>query len=447
MSIRYQLLLPVLLILVGVVGIGLGSAYSAARLATRQIETRLRSVARFIVEDSWFPLRENVLRRLSPLSGAEYLLQGPPRLASREPLLEVNVQPLPIAEQWHELTLGAPVQVEGVRYLASGIRLSRGEAAGQVLYIFYPESLWRDALWEAAWPSLLLGSLLGLAALALAGWQARYLSRRIAALEQATRAIASGDFTPMPLPPGQDELRDLAHSVNDMAGQLARLQEAIRRTERLHLLGQLAGGLAHQLRNSLTGALLAVQLHRSETAGDTPALEVALRELTLLETQVRRLLDLGKTQQTHRQPCDLTERISQAVELLRPRCQHAKIQLDWRPPGPCLAVLDQGQWDQLLVNLLTNAIEAAGPHGQVRVTLQPPLPSTGAIVLEVADNGPGPAEAIASRLGEPFLTTKPEGVGLGLAVARQIVEAHGGQLTWRRQAGWTIFRVQGENPS
>ncbi|MFQ3592115.1 MAG: HAMP domain-containing sensor histidine kinase [Gemmataceae bacterium] len=445
MRIRVQLLLPVALILFGVVGIGIGSAYSATRLATRQIEARLRSVARFVVEDSWFPLRENVLRRLSPLSGAEYLLDCEPRLASRETLVEVNVVPLPIADHWQDLTLGAPVQVEGVRYLASGIRLSRGDSAGQVLYIFYPESLWRDALWEAAWPSLLLGSLLGLAALGLAWWQARHLSRRIDALEQATRAIASGDFTPMPLPPGEDELSDLARSVNDMAGQLARLQEAIRRTERLHLLGQLAGGLAHQLRNSLTGARLAVQLHRSETPGDSPALEVALRELTLLETQVRRLLDLGKTPPTHRQACDLSERVTQAVELLQPRCQHAKIQLDWQSPGSCRAVVDAGQWDQVILNLLTNAIEAAGPGGLIRVSLHPPLPPAKLLVLEVADNGPGPQEAIVTRLFEPFVTTKPEGVGLGLAVARQIVEAHGGRLTWRREAGWTIFRAQWEN--
>lgn len=441
MRIRHQLLLPVVLMLIGVIGICVGSAYSATRLATRQIEGRLRSVARFVAEDSWFPLRENVLRRLSPLSGAEYLLDGSPRVASREMLPEVDVTRLPVADHWQELTLGPPVEVEGVRYLCSGIRLSRGDASGQVLYIFYPESLWRDALWEAAWPSLLLGSLLGLAALGLASWQARNLSRRIDALERATRSIASGDFTPMPLPPGNDELRDLAQSVNDMARQLSRLQDAIRRTERLHLLGQLAGGLAHQLRNSLTGARLAVQLHRSETPGDAPALEVALRELTLLETHVKRLLDLGKTQETLRQPCDLTERITQAVELLQPRCHHAKIQLDWTPPGPCLASLDQGQWDQVIVNLLNNAIEAAGPGGTVQVTLQE-LPG---IVLEVADDGPGPDEAIASRLFEPFLTTKPEGVGLGLAVARQIVEAHGGQLLWRREAGRTVFRVQWEN--
>jgi signal transduction histidine kinase len=436
MRIRSQLLLPVLLMLLGLAGICLGTAYSAARLATHQIEVRLRSTAQFISEDRWFPLRENVLKRMGSLSGAEYLLDSSPPIASLDALPNSVPPGLPIAEDWRDLTLGSVWEIHGVRYLCSGLRLRRDENA--VLYILYPEHLWSDARWQAIWPSLLLGSILGMAALGLAWVQARRISRRIGELERATRAIAAGDFTPMPLPAGQDELRDLAHSVNDMAGQLMRLQEAIRRTERLHLLGQLAGGLAHQLRNGLTGARLAVQLHRSETPEEAPGLEVALRELSLLETHVKRLLDLGKAQAMDRQPCDLVDLITQTVGRLQPRCGHAKIALDWQPPGSCPVVLDVGQWEQVLVNLLTNAVEAAGPGGSVRVSLAGPTP----IVLEVADDGPGPEPELVERLFEPFTTNKPEGVGLGLAVSRQIVEGHGGRLTWRREGRQTVFRVE-----
>src|SRR5437016_766027 len=78
---------------------------------------------------------------------------------------------------------------------------------------------------------------------------ARSLARRIEELERRTRLIAAGDFGPMTLPSRHDELRDLGQSVNDMAGKLAQFQETIRTTERLRLLGQVSGGLAHQLRN------------------------------------------------------------------------------------------------------------------------------------------------------------------------------------------------------
>src|SRR5262245_36667236 len=172
MRIRTQLLLPVLLLLAGIAGISAGTALSAARLATRQIEARLRSVAHFVADDAWFPLRENILRRLGSLSGAEYLLNSSPPLASFDDAPDALPPDVPVADHWQGLTLGTLVRVGGVSYFCSGIRLKRGDNAGDVLYIFYPESLWSDARWEAIWPSLLLGSALGIAALALALWQA-----------------------------------------------------------------------------------------------------------------------------------------------------------------------------------------------------------------------------------------------------------------------------------
>src|SRR5438445_488651 len=83
-------------------------------------------------------------------------------------------------------------------------------------------------------------------ALVLAAGAAQRLGRRVRALERRTRLIAGGDFSPMPLPARDDELRDLTRSVNEMAQQLARYQETVRQSERLRLLGQVGGGLAHQ---------------------------------------------------------------------------------------------------------------------------------------------------------------------------------------------------------
>ena len=160
--------------------------------------------------------------------------------------------------------------------LCSGIRLRHGQNAGDTLYILYPENLWRDALWEAIRPSLVVGGALGLASVVLAVVLARGLSRRIRELERRTRLIAAGDFSPMPLPSRDDEIRDLTRSVNEMAQRLAQFQKTAQQTERLRLLGQVSGGLAHQLRNGLTGARLAVQLfvHEVGEPVDTTALGV-----------------------------------------------------------------------------------------------------------------------------------------------------------------------------
>jgi signal transduction histidine kinase len=449
MRIRTQLLLPVVLLLVGVAAISATTAAAAARQARLQIETRLRTVARFLDEEAAFQLTEGVLRWLRSLSGAEYLLQTPGGAVrtTLEPPPDAAVSLGPVAEDWRALQLGPPVRVGGQTYLSSGLRLRHPPNTGARLWILYPESLWRDARWQAAWPALVLGLSLGLASLALALAQAQQFSRRIRELERQTRLIAAGDFGPMPLPPGDDEIRDLTRSVNEMAQRLAQLQNTVQSSERLRLLGQVSGGLAHQLRNGLTGARLAVQLFLRESApgsdlvaashqrADVSALEVALRQLALLETHVKRFLDLGRTGLARQGPCSLAVLIGEAVELLRPQCRHAHIDLVWQPPdGPCVVQGDAGQLGQVVVNLLGNAIDAAGPGGTVEVRAGPGG-------FEVLDTGPGPDPEVAGRLFEPFVTTKPEGVGLGLAVARQVVEGHGGALSWQRHDGRTCFRV------
>jgi signal transduction histidine kinase len=445
--IRSQLLLPLLLLLVGVLGLSVWMAFAAAKQARQQIETRVRNVGELLSEGK-FPLaplaRNHVLLWVKQLSGADYLLVE--RDGKRISTLAAEPERLPVSEDvgddWRALRLGPPVRAGEQTYLCSGIRLTRGDNAGDTLYILYPESLWMDALWEAIWPFLVLGGSVGAASVALAVGLGQGLSRRIRELERRTRLIAGGDFSPMPLPDHDDEIRDLAQSVNEMAQRLAQFQESTQRTERLRLLGQVSGGLAHQLRNGLTGVRLAVQLFVRESAGgtDTAALDVALRQLTLLETNLKRFLDLGRDGDGRRERCSLTALVGEAVELLRPQCRHAGIELDWQPPSDD-AVLngDAGRLGQLILNVLGNAVEAAGPGGTVRVTLaaRPPV-----AVLEVRDSGPGPVPQVAERLFEPFVTGKTEGVGLGLAVARQVAEAHGGNISWDRRDGWTCFRIE-----
>ncbi len=442
--IRTQLLLPVVLLLAGVAGISLTTAVAATGQARRQIESRLRSVARFLDEEDTFPLNEAVLRKLRPLSGAEYLLKmrSGDILTSLDSYRADTMPAGPVAEDWQSLHLGPPVVIHGQTYLCSGLRLHRWLNRGDTLYILYPESLWRDARWEAIWPSLMLGVSLGAASLAIALSQAHRLGRRIQELDRQTRMIAAGDFSPMPLPSRDDEIRDLTQSVNEMADQLAEFQKKVQATERLRLLGQVSGGLAHQLRNGLTGARLAVQLYLREMnpTTDTSALQVALRQLTLLGTHVKRFLDLGRSESSRLEPCSLTAVVSEAVELLRSQCRHAGIELTWQPPDSPLTLLgDAGQLGQLVVNLLGNAIDAAGPGGSVegRAGVEGRF-----LFLEVLDTGVGPPQEIAGRLFEPFVTSKPEGVGLGLAVARQIAEGHAGQISWLRCDGRTCFRVE-----
>jgi signal transduction histidine kinase len=448
--IRYQLLAPPLMLLLGVAAISTWTAVASAGRARQQLETQFRGIARTLSEFS-FPLQPGVLKQMKGLTGAEYLLvrASGERLGTL-PDLAIDLPPAEaVVDDWQTLRLGPPVSVDGQRYLCSGVRLRLyPDSSPATLYILYPEALWRDALWEAVRPSLIVGGFVGLASVLLAVGVGRRLSRRVGDLERRTRLIAAGDFSPMPLPRRNDELRDLTRSVNEMAQQLAQLQGTVQKTERLRLLGQVSGGLAHQLRNGLTGARLAVQVHARECPSreaDGAALEVALRQLNLLEAHLKRFLDLGRAGDLKREPCPLPALMGEAVALLRPQCRHAGTDLRWQPPErECVVRGDPGQLGQLFLNVISNAVQAAGPGGWVEVRTQYPVLRTQAAscIIEVTDSGPGPPPEIAARLFEPFVTSKPEGVGLGLAVARQVAEAHGGTVGWSRDGGRTCFRIE-----
>jgi signal transduction histidine kinase len=438
--IRNQLLLPLVLLLVGIVGITAWTAIGSADRARRQIETQVRSVARTLSEAS-FPLNQHVLEHMRGLSGAEFVLvtdDGASGTLSPPP--DELPPPEAVAEHWESLRLGPRIVAAGQTYLGSGIRIRSG---GPTLYALYPETLWRDAMWRAVEPPLAVGSFMGLAALVVAASVGRRLHRRVRDLEHRTRLIAAGDFRPVPLAGHDDELRDLAHSVNEMAQRLAQLQDAVQKNERMRLLGQVSGGLAHQLRNSATGARLAVQLHARECGNgeERETLDVALRELSLLEANLKRFLDLGRSGLPAQESCVLNNLITETVSLLAPRCRHAGIALQWQPPARDVRTVgDTSQLGHVLLNLLTNAVEAAGPGGSLEVGLTCPQ-TNGDCTIEVWDSGPGPPRTVAERLFEPFVTGKPEGVGLGLAVARQVVEAHHGRIDWRREDDRTCFRI------
>jgi len=334
--IRLQVLVPPLTLLLGVVGISVWTAADSAGRAWAQIEADFRNVAQTLSEAT-YTLHPGILKQLKGLSGAEYLLVSGSGERTATFAAAVELPPAEaVADDWQTLRLGPRVRVDGEAYLCSGFRFRPHSAnAGATLYILYPEALWRDALWGAVRPSLVLGGFAGLASVLLAVGAGRRLSRRVQELERRTRQIAAGDFGPMPLPRTDDELRDLARSVNEMAQQLAQLQETVQKTERLRLLGQVSGGLAHQLRNGVTGARLAVQLHARACGGraDAEALEVALRQLTLVEINLKRFLDLGRTGPQRREPCSLTALVEEAVRLLRPQCRHGGIDLRWKPPA------------------------------------------------------------------------------------------------------------------
>jgi signal transduction histidine kinase len=394
------------------------------------------------------------------LSGAEFVFtddRGTALASSRSLDLPLPKRP-EVVRRWQQLRLGAPVAIGADRYYSMVLAMpGRGLQPPGLLHIFYPEHFWQEARNEAILPPLVVGAIALATTALLALLLANRLTRPILELRAQVNRIALADYQPMPLPRRNDELRDLAVSVNRLAEQLAEMDRAIRRSERLTLVGQLAGGLAHYLRNNVTGARMAVQLHARECDVDPESLTVALRQLALLEENLKQLLAAPQSacETAVKSDVRLTDVVDEVVELVSPSLRHRRIALsvvDHLETGATLHA-DVGQLRQLLVNLVLNGADAAGPTGRVTIAIETAnkeelvddpqelrlLPPH--VVLRVTDSGPGPAPEIAERLFEPFVTNKPEGIGLGLAVSQQIARSHGGSIFFSRQNGETNVEV------
>jgi signal transduction histidine kinase len=440
-----------------VVGVSALTAYLSARRTRIQIEEQLRDVCRTLAEESRFPLTDSVLRQMRGLSGAEFvLLDGTGQVVSSSGQWSDSTLVAGLGEprRWEELALGRPRPVAGRRYFPTLVSLPRREVqpGATALCILYPEQSYALALRHAIYPPLAVGGVaLGVVVL-LAILLASGVSRPMIRFQEQVERIAQGDFRPIPLAGRDDELRDLGQSINRMAQMLARYEEEVRRREQLRTLDQLSSGLAHQLRNAVTGCGMALDLHRREchTAADAETLEVATRQLKLMEKYVQRFLSLGRRQQRPHARVDLTAVVESVLPLIRPMARHFDVQLDWQPPAEPLAVLGDGEeLEQLLINLLTNAVEAAAPSGTAadaapvrRVVVRLAPIDHRAVAMEVWDSGPGPAPAVRHRVFEPFVSEKPDGTGLGLPVARAIAEQHGGEIRWERREQMTRFVVE-----
>ena len=424
LSLRYRLLIPLLVLLLADAGATGWAAALAAKREENRITEQLGAVSRTLTESRTFPLTERVLEQMKGLSGAEFILDK----RSGE---QVSTFPERV-----DLTPGSSELFfhKGEVYRQLRIPLSENHPnTGDVLAICYPESLRRAAVREAVRPPLFVGLAFFIVGLMLFAFGSRVVSR-VRGLESQTRAIAAGDFTATAPAGPNDELRDLTESIHEMARKLAAFEEQSKQTERLRILGQFSGGLAHQLRNAAAGAKLAVQLHLKEEPDDRESLDVALRQLSRIEMTLSQFLALGKPTSVKKVNLDLMDVLTGAVGLYRAQVKHLGIELRWARGAPVPFVGDPDSLGHLFVNLIGNAIEAAGPGGTVEVNCE-------GRAVEVIDSGSGPPQEIGARLFETFVTGKEQGIGLGLTVAKQAVEAHGGTIEWFRRDGQTVFRV------
>jgi len=450
---RYQIMLPMLgLMLTALAGVSVLNAFLAAGRARRLIEQQLSEITQTL-EQSNFPLTDTVLRQMRGLSGAEFVLVTETGLVLASSMERPDADRLPSGHPAeHDFVLRRQISLNGTTYFHTAKRLARRHAYEPpgLLHILYPESGYRQAWTDAVFPPLAIGLaafvLVVLAAIAVAARVSRPMTR----LQTQVVRIARGDFEPMPLPQRRDEIRDLAEAINQMATMLDHYERGVRQAERLQTLAQLGGGIAHQMRNAATGCRMAIDILAVEQSlsDDCESLTVARRQLELMERYLQRFLAIGKPpRDVEHRPIDLGALVEGLLPLVRPAARHAGVDLQWQRPETTSAVLGDAEGlEQLVINLLLNGIEAAssGPDAGEERVVRVWLRSKGRerVELIIEDSGPGPSDDVKERLFHPFETDKVDGVGLGLSVAQQVAQQHGGQITWNHESSVTRFRVE-----
>lgn len=424
------------------------SAYFAVHRVNEQRAAEIQRVMDTL-SNANYPITQPVLQQVKGLCGAEFVFTQEDNRAQHAtidvpPDLLVQLQATPPGTDGALFDHSHVLSCEGREYFVGSTSLMRGGR----LYALFPRRAWWVIALETTWPIWLSGALIVLAAAFLAAHLARLFGSPIRALQLQAEAIADGCYEPIALPDHRDEIRELAVGINQMAARLEQHDHEIRKAEHLAALSQLGAGVAHQLRNCATGARMAIELCDASAmkANDAKSMELALRQLQLLETHIQRFLTLGQSSVRPHQQVALGPLIQRVRGLVEPGCVHRDIVVQWPQTDDSFALSgDEESLTQLLTNLIANASDSAGGNEKTDRRVIVSLQATGAdaaVRIDIADNGPGPSEDIAAEMFEPFVTTKPEGAGLGLYLTKRIAQDHGGSLTWRRENEWTHFVVE-----
>jgi signal transduction histidine kinase len=239
----------------------------------------------------------------------------------------------------------------------------------------------------------------------------------------------------------------LLTEVTRLREELEHKNRQLERRERLAALGQMAAGLAHEIRNPLGGIQLYASLLERDLAGSPELLGVVTkirRGVRILDSLVNDVLTFANPNEPQRARVVLGGVIEQVVELIAPKMRQAKVELRVDRAGdPIELWADPRQLHQILFNTLLNGMEAAGSGGWVELSACARQRDGAQAVITIADSGPGIPPEVRERIFNPFFTTKDSGTGLGLAIVHQLVEAHGGSVTvGEHPAGGAIFTIR-----
>lgn len=253
-------------------------------------------------------------------------------------------------------------------------------------------------------------------------------------------------------------LQHLSDKVGAMVERLHESHLVAARAEQLAAVGQLAAGLAHELRNPLTSMKVLVQGAREQDgAGGLQGRDLAIveEEINRLSRTIQTFLDYARPPIPEKSRFAIRDVLEQTISLVSAQAKQLGVRIATQQPLPNpLIEADEAEIRQVLLNLMINALEATAEGGTITVGIDSPpptapdappsvpAPSAGCVRIQIADTGAGLPVGLGERIFEPFVSTKETGTGLGLAICKRIVEEHGGFIeATSRTEGGALFTV------
>jgi signal transduction histidine kinase len=297
---------------------------------------------------------------------------------------------------------------------------------------------------------MLLASALGVAlfaALALALLSARRVTRPLGELTAAAAEVGRGGGPPpLVAPRSRDEIGTLTEAFNRMAVDLRRAEHELVEAAKFAFVGELAGGVAHEVRTPLGVLRSSAQLlERSLEVKDDETrelLRLLREEVDRIERVVSGLLELGRPRELRLEAAPLGQIVFRAVDFVEAQAREKGVTLRRRAADPDPeARCDPELVYQVALNLLVNAVQILPQHGMVEVAVLPP--HDGHAGFEVRDDGPGMTDEVRARIFEPFFTSRDGGAGLGLTFVQRVVHEHRGRISVASAPGrGTTFRIE-----
>jgi signal transduction histidine kinase len=259
---------------------------------------------------------------------------------------------------------------------------------------------------------------------------ARNWSRPLGALVSASHRVGKGDFSiRIPDENRSDEIGSLVTDFNRMVQGLEDSRRQLVQSEKLAAIGQLVAGVVHEMRNPLSSIKMNVQLLQrrlQEESSIRESLEIASGEVERLEKMLTELLDYSKPSSFKTVDFTAAELVERVRRVISEPAAASDVELLFTVAPEVHSLHgDLELIEQAVVNLLQNSIQACEKKGSVQLLIST---QDGSTVLEITDNGRGMSSHVLDRLYDPFFTTRPDGVGLGMATVRKIVEGHNGIL-------------------